>query len=196
MNVTLFGTSADPPTIAHAQIISWLTSQSDRVAVWAADNPFKKHGASLGQRSRMLELLIAEIEPSIRDCAQVYPHLSSRRTLETLAAAKQLWQNADFTLVIGSDLITQLPTWYRVNELLTEVKLLIIPRAGHKINDEDMEILKNLGANTTIAQLSTPTVSSTAIRTKAISTGITPAIAEYIQEHQLYQNCRQHPALK
>ena len=49
MKIALFGTSADPPTIAHQKIISWLGSQFDRVAVWAANNPFKVHGAALEQ---------------------------------------------------------------------------------------------------------------------------------------------------
>ena len=90
MQVALFGTSADPPTIAHQEIIRWLGSQFDNVAVWAADNPFKTHGASLAQRSQMLELLIAEINSPISQHVQVYPDLSSRRTIETLI--NSLWQ--------------------------------------------------------------------------------------------------------
>jgi nicotinate-nucleotide adenylyltransferase len=188
MRIALFGTSADPPTIAHQEIINWLASKFDRVAVWAADNPFKNHGASLAQRSQMLDLLIDEIQPSITDRAQVYPNLSNRYTLVTVALAQKLWQNADFTLVIGADLVSQLPKWYHVNELLTQVKLLVIPRPGNQINDEDIQALTKLGASVDIAQLNTPTVSSTAIRTQGISMGITPTIADYIQEHQLYQN--------
>ena len=43
MRIALFGTSADPPTAGHQKILRWLSEGYDRVAVWAADNPFKCH---------------------------------------------------------------------------------------------------------------------------------------------------------
>jgi nicotinate-nucleotide adenylyltransferase len=195
LQVALFGTSADPPTIAHQEIISWLGSQFNRVAVWAADNPFKTHGASLAQRSQMLELLIGEIDPSISDRACVYPELSSRRTFETLINAKKTWENADFVLVVGADLIEQLPQWYRAADLLAQVKLLIVPRIGNEIELSSLERLEELGAQLAIAPLSTPAISSTVIRTNRshhhsddlLIQGVTPAIARYIQQQQLYK---------
>jgi nicotinate-nucleotide adenylyltransferase len=190
MQVALFGTSADPPTIAHQEIISWLASQFDRVAVWAADNPFKIHGASLAQRSQMLELLISEINPSISQHAQVYPKLSSQRTIETLIHAKEIWSEADFILVVGADLIAQLPKWYRVTELLAQVKLLIVPRTGSELEQTRLEILTDLGAQISIAPLATPAISSTIVRTNRSTResiqGLTPAVARYIQAQKLY----------
>jgi nicotinate-nucleotide adenylyltransferase len=193
--IALFGTSADPPTIAHQEIINWLALQFDRVAIWAADNPFKTHGASLTQRSQMLELLISEIQPSIDLQAKVYPKLSNKYTIETLITAKKIWNDADFSLVIGADLITQLPTWYRADELLAQVKLLIVPRTGNEIDRSSLETLVNLGARISIAPLSTPAISSTIVRsnrshphtqTESIE-GLTPAVARYIQLQKLYQ---------
>jgi nicotinate-nucleotide adenylyltransferase len=187
MKIALFGTSADPPTIAHQEIISWLASQFDIVAVWAADNPFKTHGASLEQRSQMLELLIAEIDSSLSKQAQVYRGLSSQRTLETLITARSIWNDSEFILTIGADLIKQLPDWYRARELLTQVALLIIPRTGNQIAIKDLQILtEDLGAKITIAPLSTPPISSTVIRNSHSIVGLTPRVAEYIQQHQLY----------
>jgi nicotinate-nucleotide adenylyltransferase len=192
MQIALFGTSADPPTIAHQEIISWLASQFVGVAVWAADNPFKIHGASLAQRSQMLELLISEIQPSISNRAQVYPTLSSQWTIESLITAQEIWNDADFTLVIGADLIAQLPKWYRVSELLAQVKLLIVPRTGNEIDRSNLEILTDLDAQISIAPLSTPAISSTIVRTnhsaKASIQGLTPAVARYIHSEKLYIN--------
>ena len=200
MQVALFGTSADPPTIAHQEIISWLATQfveadsppQHRVAIWAADNPFKTHGASLAQRSQMLELLISEIKPSISHYAQVYPNLSSQRTIESLITAKEIWKDADFVLVVGADLLAQLPKWYRVKELLAQVKLLIVPRTGNEIAQNSLEIITDLGAQISIAPLSTPAISSTIVRsnhsTSASIQGLTPAVARYIQEQRLYES--------
>jgi nicotinate-nucleotide adenylyltransferase len=186
MKVALFGTSADPPTIAHQEIIRWLASKFDRVAVWAADNPFKTHGASLEQRSQMLELLIAQIDLSVSKHARVYRELSSQRTLETFVTARSIWADSEFILTIGADLITQLPDWYRASELLAQVKLLIVPRTGSQISANDLQILTDLGAKIEIAPLSTPPISSTVIRNSHSIVGLTPRVAAYIQQHQLY----------
>jgi nicotinate-nucleotide adenylyltransferase len=186
MKIALFGTSADPPTIAHQEIIRWLASQFDLVAVWAADNPYKAHGASLEQRSQMLDLLIAEIEPPIDRHVKVYRNLSSRRTFESLTTAREIWQDSEFILTIGADLIAQLPQWYRADELLTQVKLLIVPRTGNQIEQTDLQRLTDLGAQIEIAPLSTPIISSTAIRNSHSIQGMTPSVAKYIQQHNLY----------
>ncbi len=196
IQVALFGTSADPPTIAHQEIIKWLASQFNRVAVWAADNPFKTHGASLTQRSQMLELLIGEIQPSISHHVRVYPELSSRRTIESLLKAQKIWNDADFVLVVGADLVAQLPQWYLAAELLAQVKLLIVPRNGNEIEPTSLQILTDLGAQISIAPLSTPAISSTVIRTNrshllsnsVAMAGLTPAVAKYIQQQKLYES--------
>jgi nicotinate-nucleotide adenylyltransferase len=186
MKIALFGTSADPPTIAHQKIINWLASQFDCVAVWAADNPFKVHGASLEQRSQMLELLIEEIDPKISQHAQVYRSLSSQRTIKTVATAATIWSDSEFTLTIGADLITQLPHWYRASKLLSQVELLIVPRIGNQIESIDLQRLVDMGAKITIAPLSTPAISSTTIRNSHSIQGLTPKVATYIQKHNLY----------
>jgi nicotinate-nucleotide adenylyltransferase len=196
MKIALFGTSADPPTIAHQEIISWLASQFDSVAVWAADNPFKAHGATLEQRSQMLELLIAEIDPSISQHAQVYRSLSSQRTLETLMTARKIWNDSEFILTVGADLITQLPQWYRISELLSQVKLLIVPRTGNQIEASDLQILTDLGAQIAIAPLNTPPISSTIIRQSYSIEGLTPKVAQYIQYHHLYSNSDESKQIK
>jgi nicotinate-nucleotide adenylyltransferase len=186
VKIALFGTSADPPTIAHQEIISWLGSKFDRVAVWAADNPFKIHGASLEQRSQMLELLIEEIDPIISQHAQVYRSLSSQRTIETLATATKIWKDSEFTLTIGADLITQLPQWYQASQLLSQVELLIVPRIGNQIESTDLQKLTDLGAKISIVPLATPQISSTVIRNSHSIQGLTPKVATYIHQYNLY----------
>jgi nicotinate-nucleotide adenylyltransferase len=187
MKIALFGTSADPPTIAHQKIIHWLALQQfDRVAVWASDNPFKTHGASLEQRSQMLELAIAEIQPPIDRHVKVYRNLSHRYTLESLKIAQTIWGDCEFVLTIGADLIVQIPQWYRSGELLSQVKLLIVPRIGNQIESGDLQKLIDLGADITIAPLSTPIISSTAIRNSHSIEGVPPSIAKYIHHQNLY----------
>lgn len=186
VNIALFGTSADPPTAAHQAILKWLSHRFDHVAVWASDNPFKSHQTPLEHRSTMLRLLIEEIEPPLQNIS-LYQSLSSPRTLETVEKARSHWgPQVTFTLVIGSDLVSQMPRWYQINQLLNQVELLIVPRPGYSIDDVGIEELRRLGAKIAIADLQAPAVSSTAYRENGDIKAVTPPVEDYIHREQLY----------
>jgi nicotinate-nucleotide adenylyltransferase len=166
------------------------------VAVWAADNPEKVHGATLAQRTRMLELLVQELSPTV----QVYPALSHRFTFHSLAEAREIWPEGRFTLTIGADLVGQIEQWHRAAELLTQIDLLVIPRPGWSINPQTWQRLKGFGRRVELVEeLATANVSSTALR-GAIGTASTqenlslslpttiPAVQDYIDQLELYRS--------
>ncbi|MFB2836990.1 nicotinate-nucleotide adenylyltransferase [Floridanema evergladense] len=192
--IALFGTSADPPTTGHQAIINWLSQHFDWVAVWASDNPFKSHQTPLEHRAAMLRLLIKDIDPP-RYNIGLYQELSSPRTLETVEKAKSLWPEGKLVLIVGSDLVKQLPRWYKVEDLLRQVELLVIPRPGSPIEEISLGELRNLGAKVAIASLTGPNVSSTAYRQNKDTTSLTPTIEEYIDREQLYE-CQNAPREK
>lgn len=185
--IALFGTSADPPTAGHQAILGWLAQQFDYVAVWAANNPFKSHQTPLEHRVTMLRLLIDDLVPPYQNI-QLHPELSYPRTLITVERAQQIWTTANFTLVIGSDLIQQLPHWYQAAILLQLVKLLVIPRPGYRFEDPDLKVLKQMGAEVTIAELTGLPVSSTDYRNHRETTVLTPPVAAYIDQKHLYSS--------
>ncbi|WGV26371.1 nicotinate-nucleotide adenylyltransferase [Halotia branconii] len=187
MKIALFGTSADPPTAGHQEILRWLSARYDWVAVWAADNPFKSHQTPLEHRAAMLRLLIANMDVPLHNIA-VEQDLSSWKTLETVEKAKFRWgKNAEYTLVIGSDLLSQLPRWYRIEDLLQQVQLLIIPRPGYAIDQSSLEAVQSLGGKTAIASLTGLDVSSTAYREQGDAQALTPPIIAYIHREHLYK---------
>jgi len=187
MRIALFGTSADPPTAGHQQILRWLSERYDWVAVWAADNPFKSHQTLLEHRAAMLRLLIADMDAPQHNVA-VTQDLSSWRTLETVEKAKQHWgENAEYTLVIGSDLINQLPRWYRIEDLLHQVQLLIVPRPGYAIEESSVETIAKLGGKIAIATLTGLDVSSTAYREHGDTEALIAPIVAYIHQQHLYK---------
>ncbi|MDZ8185964.1 MAG: nicotinate-nucleotide adenylyltransferase [Nostoc sp. ChiSLP02] len=187
MRIALFGTSADPPTAGHQEILRWLSQSYDRVAVWAADNPFKSHQTPLEHRAAMLQLLIADIDAPRQNIA-LEQELSSFRTLETVEKAKLRWgENVELTLVIGSDLVTQLPRWYRIEDLLQQVQLLVVPRPGYAIDEASLEVVQKLGGKIAIASLTGLDISSTAYREYGDSQALTPPVVAYINREHLYK---------
>ncbi|MGI8500946.1 MAG: nicotinate-nucleotide adenylyltransferase [Hassallia sp.] len=187
MKIALFGTSADPPTAGHETILTWLSEHYDRVVVWAANNPFKSHQTPLEHRVAMLRLLIAGMDAP-RHNIILEQGLSSFRTLETLEKAKlSVGEDVELTLVIGSDLLNQLPRWYRIEDLLRQVKLLVVPRPGYAIDESSLSGVQNLGANIAIANLIGLEVSSTAYRENKDPQALTPPVVNYIHQKHLYE---------
>jgi nicotinate-nucleotide adenylyltransferase len=185
--IALFGTSADPPTLGHYAILAWLAQHYAQVAVWTADNPFKSHFSDLGDRLEMLQLLIKELTAHGLNNVQYYPQLSHLRSLITVENAENIFpQNTEFFLVIGSDLITQIPHWYKCQELLKKVNLLIIPRSGFSINQNDLDKLTNLGAKYTISSFTPPEISSSLYREFKQDNLLTNSVKSYIHDHKLY----------
>ncbi|HBW56342.1 MAG TPA: nicotinate-nucleotide adenylyltransferase [Oscillatoriales bacterium UBA8482] len=184
--IALFGTSADPPTSGHQAILFWLSQRFDKVVVWASDNPFKTHQTLLEHRMAMLLLLIEEINAPKNNIA-LHPELSSRRTIETLKGAKNYWSDADYTLVVGSDLIQQITQWYQIETLLKQVELLIIPRPGYQVIETDLENLKKLGAKLTIATVTGLPVSSSHYRQTGNIEVLTTPVQDYINREKLYE---------
>ncbi|NJK35623.1 MAG: nicotinate-nucleotide adenylyltransferase [Oscillatoriales cyanobacterium SM2_2_1] len=183
--IALFGTSADPPSIGHRSILEWLSQHYDRCIVWVANNPFKQHQATLGQREAMMQLVIRDIPANN---IELHPELAHSRSLITVERARSRWPHANFTLAIGADLVPQLPSWYQSAQLLQQVTLLIMPRHGAPLLPQHFERLQALCAHWAIAPIGEdiPPVSSTDYRIRGKHSVIIPTVAEYIHRERLY----------
>jgi nicotinate-nucleotide adenylyltransferase len=185
LQIALFGTSADPPTYGHLEILTWLTKRYDRVAVWASDNPFKPDQTPLVDRTEMLRLVVT-LSGKPLEKLRVYPELSYPRTINTLLRAQKIWKDAKFTFVMGADLLPQLPTWYKAKELLQAVDLIVIPRSGYQISEEAIDRIKALGGTLEVADLITPNVSSSAYRHDMAPNTVPNIVQSYIHQENLY----------
>ena len=107
--------------------------------------------------------------------------------MENVEKARKYWgTQVDLTLVIGSDLIGQMPRWYQIDKLLKQVQLLVVPRPTYEIDETGLDELRKLGAKIAIADLKAPAVSSTAYRENGDTEAITPPVEDYIHQEQLY----------
>ncbi|MBE9221285.1 nicotinate-nucleotide adenylyltransferase [Cyanobacterium stanieri LEGE 03274] len=188
MKIAIFGTSADPPTIAHKTILDYLSQKYDLIAVYASDNPFKESQKSLYHRTKMLALLIEELnQESINNNVELATDIGDRRTIYTIEKAKKKWgQKADLTFVIGSDLAPQIFSWYEAKKLWSQVKVLILPRQGYTIDIATQKKLDQFTLGYTLAEYPLPPVSSTEYRQSQNEEILSPKVKSYIQTHNLY----------
>jgi nicotinate-nucleotide adenylyltransferase len=191
--VALFGTSADPPHVGHQSILDWLAQEFDQVAVWAAENPYKAHQSPLGDRAEMLRLLISTLPDANR--IGVYQSLSDRYSIHSIARARQIWPQAKFSLVVGADLVAQLPQWYQASEIFAQVEILVFPRPGYSIQGPALSALQQQATVTIAEPPQQYNIASSRYRTAEchqVPDDLPPVIRDYISEHHLY-SCLQKP---
>ena len=182
-SIALFGTSADPPTLGHEALLSELTKIFPKVITWASDNPDKKHQIPLLKRTQLLRILVKKISSPKLELVQ---ELSSPRTIHTLKKAFQLWPEANFSFVIGSDLTIQVPKWLNAKSILNKATIAIAMRDGWPISDQQLEEIKKLGGEIDLLPFHTPESSSSRFREKPQEDLVPKELVPFLLEENLY----------
>ena len=182
-SIALFGTSADPPTLGHEALLSELTKIFPKVITWASDNPDKKHQIPLFKRAQLLRILVEKIShPKLK----IVQELSSPRTINTLKKALQLWPEANFSFVIGSDLTVQVPKWLNAKSILNKATIAIAMRNGWPISDQQLEEIKKLGGEIDLLPFHIPESSSSKFRERPQKLLVPKELVPLILEENLY----------
>ena len=182
-SIALFGTSADPPTLGHQALLSELTKIFPKVITWASDNPDKKHQIPLLKRTELLRIMVKKIShPKL----EIVQELSSHRTIHTLNKALQLWPEANFNFVIGSDLAIQIPKWLNVKSILNKAKIAIAIRDGWPISDKQLVEIKKLGGEVELLPFKVPRSSSSNFREKPQEALVPQELLPLLIEENLY----------
>jgi len=182
-SIALFGTSADPPTLGHEALLNELTKIFPKVITWASDNPDKKHQIPLLKRTQLLRILVQKISHPKLELVQ---ELSSPRTIHTLKKAFQLWPEANFSFVIGSDLAVQIPKWLNAKSILNKATIAIAMRDGWPISDQQLEEIKKLGGEIDLLPFQIPESSSSKFRERPQESLVPQELVPFLLEENLY----------
>ena len=181
MRVALFGGSFNPPHVAHQMVALYVLETAPVDEVWfvpAYEHAFGKPLAPYADRLQMCELAAAALRPRVR-VSSVEGEIGGRSlTLRTVRRLAELHPEHAFSLVIGSDLQGDVPTWYGADELQRTISFIVVGRAG--------------AAPAESGAIAMPEVSSTAVRAalaagKAVDGLVPRAVLDYILRKGLYQ---------
>jgi nicotinate-nucleotide adenylyltransferase len=182
VEIALFGGSFNPPHVAHQMVALYVLETAPVDQVWFVPcwkHPFHKPLAPFDNRLRMCELAckglgtrarVTEIERTIG---------GPSRTLITVRRLRKLHPNHNFSLIIGSDLADEVPSWYRSADLQALVPFIVIGRRAAKYAAD-------------YSPITMPEVSSTEVR-NLLRAGKSPeglvprAVLDYIYRHGLYR---------
>ncbi len=115
-------------------------------------------------------------------------------TIDTVLECKRLYQQAEFSLLVGSDMLSYFPRWYQYGRLLREVQLIAAVREDSEADAiaESANILQNEGGRVVLLKAPAFPVSSTEIRQmrsshEDVSHLLPEQVLEYIKLHHLYE---------
>ena len=89
-------------------------------------------------------------------------------------------------LIIGSDLVKSLPTWFEAKKVLSKALIGIVPRQGWPINSTELKVIKKMGGRVTVLPLDIPAAASSAIHSNPHLSYIPKAILPILKEKNLY----------
>jgi len=181
--IALFGTSADPPTSGHKKIIQELSKKYKLVISYASDNPSKNHKENLFFRSLLLEKLICDFDhPNI-----IFDQdLSSPWALNSINKCKSKYSPDQIDFIIGSDLISEMFTWKNINQIISKVKLIIIPREGYPIEKKYLQKIKESDGDFEVLDIKIPKISSSMIRKNSEHFGLPKSLIPIVKNNNLY----------
>ena len=134
MDVALIGGSFNPPHVGHLLAAHFVRATEPVDAVWlvpADAHPFGKQLAPFEHRLRMCELLCTDASGWLQVSDVEHTLGGQGRTVDTLRHLAGRFPHVRWTLVVGSDIVQDLPKWKEPEAISSLARLLVLNRAGH-----------------------------------------------------------------
>lgn len=190
MRIGLLGGSFDPPHICHLLAGQYLVETGAAERIWwlpVFDHAFGKGLAPWDHRLAMCRAVAAGTPWLDIDTAE-WDRGGRSYTVETVAWLQSRHPEHAFRWIVGSDLLPQLPSWHRWDELRQRIGFVAIGR-GDAIGPDDLP----RGARVEVRDFALPDISSTLVRARrargdAITELVPHAVAAYLDAHpELYR---------
>ena len=132
--VALLGGSFNPPHVGHLMAALYVRACVGSDEVWLVPtfhHPFGKETVAYEHRVAMCEIAARELGPWLKvSRAEAEVH-GEGRTIELLEHLIPLHPGTTFRLIIGSDIVADLPKWKAWDRIQRLVKVTVLHRAGY-----------------------------------------------------------------
>ena len=134
--IGLFGGTFDPPHLAHLAAAAGAARDLDLSEVWfvPAGSPPHKRRRRVSPKRVRLALLEAALQGQ-RGFRAVTHELRRRGpsyTVDTLERLRRAHPNVEWWLVVGTDMLADLPNWRRPERVLELAGIAAVPRPGRR----------------------------------------------------------------
>ncbi len=156
--VALFGGSFDPPHVGHTLVTAWAIAalpidEVRWVPTWR--HAFDKRLTAFEERLELCQIATAVFDERVVVDPIEATLGGESRTVDTIEAILEREPHIDISLLVGADIVPELPRWKRWSEIAARCGLFVVGRGGFSSGPGDIVL---------------PEVSSTAIR-RAVGEG-------------------------
>ena len=197
MRMGILGGSFDPIHLGHLAIatdVAEANSLGKVLFIPANRSPLRRPAAvTASERLRMCELATAD-NPRLAASGLELERPPPSYTLDTIAEVRRRYPDWELTIIVGADLAEELEEWRAIEELLAEVRMVVVERPGTTPRDLG-DLAASLGADPSRLlrhRTAGPEISSTDIRAR-IAAGrpyrqfVHPAVWAHIEDLNLYR---------
>jgi len=186
-SIALFGTSADPPTIGHKEILEELSKIYAFTISYVSNNPQKKHIEDISIRSHLLKTLIDDLDnPKIL----FNQNISSQWAVESIKKCKEFYKFNNLDFVIGSDLIKDIFYWKNFDKITDEVSFFIILREGYPVESNTLKMLETYKVKFKISTIKIPNISSSKLRSNFNYSNLPTSLIDIVKKNNLYESTK------
>ena len=185
--IALFGTSADPPTIGHEAILEELSKIYSFTICYVSNNPNKKHKEDISIRSKLLKILIEDLDnPKI----MFNQRITSQWAVESIKKCKKIYEVDNLDFVIGSDLIQDIFYWKNIDKIIEEVSFFIISREGFPVESNTLKMLETYNVKFKISSIKIPNISSSKFRLNFNYSNLPTSLVDFVKKNNLYESTK------
>lgn len=187
--VGILGGTFNPPHVGHALLAHAMLATENIDELWIIPvykHPFGKGTVDFEHRVELCKRAFSKLGDKVRIIEIERDLPKPSYTVQTLSALHAVRPGISPTLIIGSDIVPELPRWNDPEKLPVLSNVIVVPRQGAPLlkNPDTIDLKIYQGFRL-------PKVSSSAIKS-AIQSGdsidglLDLEVLEYIQEHDLY----------
>lgn len=178
--IAIYGGTFDPIHKGHLHVIAEIISRglADRILLIPAGQPqlrSQQPVAPASDRRAMCQVALQDLPAEVAAKVEVNPIEILRQgpsfTIDTVEAVVQTFPDDQIALIIGTDAFTKIEQWHRSSELQDMVEFIVIDRPEFP-GEHSLDI----GALN---------ISATRVRAGDLAS-VSPHVATYIKEHNLY----------
>lgn len=181
MEIALLGGSFNPPHVGHLMAAHFVRATQPVEEVWlmpAYRHPFGKELVSFEHRVAMCERMAADASGWLKVSTTEKDVPGDGRTVDTLEHLSARYPEHRFTLILGSDILRDLPKWKAFDRIQELARVLVLYRAGYPAAD---------AFGPPLAEVSSTEIRNAFQRGEEPASLVPRAVLAYAREHGLYR---------
>ena len=195
--IALFCGSFNPPLFSHFSLAEQLLNSEqniEKIIFVPVSNKYNKDGLISDEHRFNMLNLVCKQNPRFEVSDIEFNSPRQPYTFETLQAMQEIYTDYEVRLIIGTDNLKELDTWYEIEQLLNKFKVFVLARDEDNIDDiiNNHSLLSKYSSSFLKSNISIRTnLSSSFVRNEiknnnSVKYLLPDEVIEYIKNNKLY----------